>query len=164
MIMGISLKKANIDDCEKIHNIRFKAFFPLLEKYKDYDTNPAAKPLEHLVRNMQNESIDFYLILLNFPNGTVNAIGYIRIKQLDENKCDFSQIAVLPEYQGKGYAQEAINQIETVYPNCKSWKLDTIKQEDKLRHLYEKMEYKLTGEEYNIKDGMDIIMYEKYIY
>ena len=157
----LSLVKANISDCDELHDIRLKAFSPLLEKYRDYETSPAAKTVEHLIAYMQNDSIDFYFICLD----DIKNIGYIRVKKVDENKCDLSQIAVLPEYQGNGYAQSALKQVEKFYPSCKVWELATIKQEDKLRHLYEKMGYKLTGkEEQKIKDGMDIIIYEKNIY
>lgn len=155
----IKLVKATISDCEEIHNIRFDAFSPLLEKYRDYDTNPANKPIEHIIQNIQNPALDFYLIKYNNKN-----IGYIRIRRVDEHKCNFSQIAIVREYQGNGYAQEVIKQVEAIYPNVQNWELETIKQEDKLRHLYEKMDYKFTGKEDNIKDGMDIVFYEKHIY
>jgi len=154
----ITLTKAAISDCEEIYKIRFDAFSPLLEKYQDYDTNPANRPIEHIIYNMQNIAFDFYFIKLNEKN-----IGYIRIKKLDENRCELSQIAILREYQGNGYAQEVVEQVEIIYPNVKIWELDTIKQEDKLRYLYEKIGYKLTGKEQNINDKMDIISYEKHI-
>ena len=154
----IILIKAVLSDCEEMHNIRINAFSPLLEKYQDYDTNPANKPIEHIIQNMQNSVLDFFLIKLN-----KKTIGYIRIRRVDENKCNFSQIAILQEYQGKGYAQEAIKQIENLYPNVNMWELETIKQENKLCHLYEKLGYILTGKEQNINDKMDILFYEKRI-
>ena len=155
----ITLAKADISDCGEIHNIRFDAFSPLLEKYQDYDINPANRPIEHIVQNMQNDALDFFMIKLDEKN-----IGYIRIKKLDESRCEFSQIAILREYQGNGYAQEAIKQVEVIYPNVKIWELSTIKQENKLRVLYEKMGYKFTGKEQKINDKMDIVTYEKDIF
>ena len=67
----------------------------------------------------------------------------------------------LPEYQGLGYAQEAIRLVEAVYPNASRWRLDTIEQEAKLCHLYEKLGYQKTGQTKQIKDGMDLVFYEK---
>ena len=154
----ITLTKAIISDCEEIHNIRFDAFSPLLEKYEDYDTNPANRSVEHIIQNMQDNALDFFLIKLNGKT-----IGYIRIRKIDENKCNFSQIAILRKYQGNGYAQEAIKQVEMIYPNAKIWELETIKQENKLCHLYEKLGYKPTGKIQNINKKMDIINYEKHI-
>ena len=67
----------------------------------------------------------------------------------------------MPEYQGNGYAQQALSAIEALYPFAKSWNLDTIKQEPKLCHLYEKMGYRRTGKENTIKEGMTLVFYEK---
>jgi len=154
----IMLTKAAFSDCEEMHHIRFSVFSPLLEKYQDYDTNPANKPIEHIIQNMQNNSFDFFLIKLD-----IKTIGYIRIRKADENKCNLSQIAILQEYQGNGYAQEAIKQVELLYPNMNTWELETIKQENKLCHLYERLGYEFTGKEENINDKMDIVFYEKHI-
>ena len=72
-----------------------------------------------------------------------------------------AQILIIPEYQGLGYAQEAIRLVEAAYPNASRWSLDTIAQEEKLCHLYEKLGYRKTGKTEHVKDGMDIIFYEK---
>ena len=50
---------------------------------------------------------------------------------------------------------------ESLYPNAGRWELDTILQEQKLCHLYEKMGYRKTGKTQRIKDGMDIVFYAK---
>jgi len=154
----ITLTKAIISDCEEMHIIRFDAFSPLLEKYQDYETSPANRPVEHIIQNIQNSAFDFFLIKLN-----EKTIGYIRIRRIDESRCNFSQIAILQNHQGNGYAQEAIKQVEMLYPNVNIWELETIKQEIKLGHLYEKLGYKRTGKEQNINDKMDIVFYEKHI-
>ena len=52
--------------------------------------------------------------------------------------------------------------MEALYPLAKSWRLDTIKQEAGLVHLYEKMGYRQTGKEKRIKEGMDLIFLEKH--
>ena len=63
--------------------------------------------------------------------------GAIRV-QRQEAECYRIGLYVLPEYQGNRYAQQALSAIEELYPFAKSWNLDTIKQEPKLCHLYEK--------------------------
>jgi len=105
---------------------------------------------------MKYPQISCYFIQLNSEN-----IGHIRINAFSEDACRLSQMFILQEYQGNGYAQQAVKEIEALYPNAKNWILDTIKQEPKLRHLYEKMGYKLTGKETNIQDGMDLVDYAK---
>lgn len=68
---------------------------------------------------------------------------------------------ILPENQGNGYAKRILRQVECLYPEVKIWKLDTIKQENKLCHLYESMGYKLTGNEEKITEYMTIVYYQK---
>ena len=73
----------------------------------------------------------------------------------------FGPIFILTEYQSFGYAQEAIRQAEAEYPESILWELETILQEPKIRHLYEKMGYRRTGKTERIRDGMDLVYYEK---
>lgn len=88
-------------------------------------------------------------------------IGVIRIVSLQNGLRRIAPMFILPEHQGKGYAQQAILAAEALYPNAAGWELGTVKQEEKLRYLYEKMGYRPTGQEENIQDGMTIIYYAK---
>jgi len=153
----IQLKKAGISDAQIIHEMQVQSFKPLLDKYQDFDTNPAKETLER-VKARFDDNIDHYLICLQDEN-----IGYIRVRCADENNHHYvlTQIFIAPEYQGKGYAQAAIKQVELLYPKAQKWMLDTIKQEKKLCRFYEKLGYKLTGLEKNIIKGMDLVYYEK---
>jgi len=154
--MNLHLKKANIEDSEKIHEMQITCFQALLKTYKDYETNPGAESLERIKGRFTFDAIDHYFISLCGED-----IGYIRIVRLDDYINRLSQMFILPDFQGNGYAQTAINQVESLYPEAKKWILDTIKQESKLCHLYEKMGYKLTGVQKNIKQGMDLVDYAK---
>ena len=75
----------------------------------------------------------------------------------------FGPIFILTEYQSFGYAQEASRQAEAEYPESILWELETILQEPKLRHLYEKMGYRRTGKTERVKDDMDLVYYEKQV-
>ena len=155
--MSITLIKATIEDCRKLYEMQVAGFNPLLEKYKDYETNPAAETIERVEKRLIHSSADHYFILLEDMH-----IGYMRIwRKSDGTTCKLSPISILPEFQGNGYAQEAIKIAEELYPQVKRWELETIKQESKLCHLYEKMGYSLTGQEENIKPGMDLVFYTK---
>jgi len=154
--MDITLKKAELRDCEEIHDMQVKAFTDLLKKYQDYGTNPAAEDIEKVKRRMEQSFTDYYFIRMKDYN-----IGVIRIVREDENTCRISPLFIQPEYQGKGYAQQAILQAENLYAHVKNWELDTIKQEKKLCYFYEKMGYRLTGKEETIQEGMDIVFYKK---
>ena len=155
MCKMISLKKAHRADCTELHGLQVRSFLSLLEKYQDFDTNPAAETVDRIIQRFEQSFTDYYLIM-----DSERAVGMMRV-------CDFgvicrlSPICVLPEHQGRGYAQQAILLAEALYPNARKWTLDTILQEEKLCHLYEKLGYRRTGKYEKIKDGMDLVYYEK---
>ena len=154
--MPIKLQKASMEDCPLIHRMQVASFRALLEKYHDTDTNPGAEPLNRVEERMQQLFTDYYLIVLDEFK-----IGAIRVIRRSEDICRVSPIFVLPEFQERGYAQEAMLLAESFYPLVTVWQLDTILQEEKLCHLYEKLGYCKTGEQETIQPGMDIVFYEK---
>ncbi len=135
----ISIKKADKSDLEKLYEMQLSAFRPLLDQYKDYETSPAAEPFERTLQRFHSEHVSYHLIML----GT-EVIGAVRVRW-NGDLYVLAQILIMPEYQGLGYAQEAIRLVEAMYPNASRWSLDTIAQEGKLCHLYEKLGYHKTG-------------------
>ena len=154
--MKIELQKVTIDESEELQRLQQLGFRALLEKYQDYDTNPGAESLERIRQRFAYNTVDHYWI-----NLCAITIGCIRIQQKTNDVYRLSQMFILPEFQERGYAQQAIQRAEARYPLAKAWELDTIKQEPKLCHLYEKMGYRLTGGEHRIKPGMDLVDYAK---
>ncbi|WP_372633737.1 GNAT family N-acetyltransferase [Cohnella sp.] len=71
---------------------------------------------------------------------------------------------ILPEYQGRGIAQQVFAIIEQLYSEASAWELDTIEQERGNCYLYEKLGYKRTGKTEVINDKMTIVFYEKILY
>jgi len=153
----ITLKKATESDCVVIHRIQVNGFSQLLMKYEDFSSSPAAESLDQIAQRFAQPFTDYYLIIL-----AEEAIGMLRVCNFGEN-CRLSPICILQEYQGNGYAQEAILEMEQLYPEAKKWELDTIAQEKKLCYLYEKMGYCKTGRMEHVKEGMDLVFYEKII-
>ena len=153
--MPISLKKAAADDCGELYDIQIRCFKALLDKYQDYVYSPGAEKPDRTLQRLNEPFTDYYFIRLDGSN-----IGGLRVCDFGE-LCKLKQIYILPEYQNKGYAQTAIRLSESLHPNSRRWQVDTILQEAKLCHLYEKMGYKKTGRVENIKDGVDIVYYEK---
>lgn len=154
--MQIQLQKASFTDAKELHSMQVVCFRPLLDKYGDVATNPAAEPLERIQNRLQQSETDYYFICLNSQK-----IGAIRVVRLPEDTCRISPMFLLPEFQGKGLAQQTLSAIEEIYPQAVRWTLDTIKEEEKLCHLYEKMGYRTTGREEIIQQNMTIVFYEK---
>jgi len=152
----VTLKKAGIADCAEIHAMQVKSFKALLDKYNDVGTNPGAESIERIITKMNQDCTDYYFIQLKNEN-----IGVIRIVRLPNHICRISPMFILPEFQGKGYAQQAIIGIETLYSQATGWQLDTIKEEPQLCYLYEKMGYRRTGKEEALQENMTIIYFAK---
>ena len=151
----IRLQKAIESDLNTIHEMQKTTFHPSLEKQRYDETNPAAEPFERTAQRFSQPNVDYYLIFLDDEK-----IGAVRVRR-QETENVLVQILILPAYQNHGYAQETIRQTEALYPDAARWMLDTIAQEEKLCHLYEKMGYRRTGASEHIEDGMDIVDYEK---
>lgn len=152
----LTLEKAHRDDCPEIHKMQVLAFGALLDKYQDTATNPGAEPVERIALRMAQDTTDYYFITRENRH-----IGAIRIVHMGQAIMRISPMFILPEFQGRGYAGQVLRMAEGMYPDTYKWTLDTIKQEEKLCHLYEKMGYTKTGQEEEIKDGMTIVYYHK---
>ena len=153
--MAIQLRKATEEDLRKILYIQVKSFAQLLLKYEDFDSSPAAEGMEDIRQRFRQPFTDYYLITLDEQE-----IGMLRVCDFGEN-CRLSPLCILPEYQGKGYAQQAMTLMEDLYPKARLWQLDTIAQEEKLRHLYEKMGYRKLEKQEHTRSGMELVYYEK---
>lgn len=151
----ISLMPATIDHAQEIYDMQIQSFRALLEKYQDYSFSPGAEKIERTIQRFHESSTDYYFICCGVTHiGAMRICGFGKLLKL-------KQIFILPQYQGCGYAQEAITLVESLYPKAEEWQLDTILQENKLCHLYEKMGYRKTGKTEKIKEGMDIVFYAK---
>lgn len=50
--MSLLLQKCTQSDCERIQQMQKAAFAALLEKYRDFDTNPACESVERIREKM----------------------------------------------------------------------------------------------------------------
>lgn len=153
----ITLQKVGMEDAGTIHAMQAKSFKALLEKYRDYGTNPAAEPLEKVKWRMGQENSSYSFIVAEGK-----PVGFIRIQDKGA-ACRVSPICVLPEHQGRGYASQAMLLAERLYSQARRWELDTILEEEKLCRLYEKLGYHKTEEVFVLHPGMTLINYEKII-
>lgn len=154
---AVGFLKAGFEHCGKIHKMQTAAFKTLLEKYKDSESNPGAETLEQIQAKMKQDFTDYYFI-----KSGEKEVGAVRIVRISERRCRIAPIFILPEFQGRGYASQALFEAEQLYPKAESWELDTIKEEQKLCRLYEKAGYKRIGKEKKLQEGMTIVYYVKY--
>ena len=155
--MEVNLLRASITDARELHTIQVESFRELLEKYQDFDTSPANEGVENVEARLRQEVTYYYFICVESKK--VGAIRIIDEKEPRKNK-RISPIFILPEFQGQGIAQKAIRLCEEIH-GSKNWELDTILQEPKNCHLYEKMGYRQTGKTDVINERLTLVFYEK---
>ena len=152
----MQLLRCTVTDVELIREMQKEAFGSLLERYQDYDTNPANESLERITWKLQQPDSYFYRIEVDGET-----VGAIRVVDAgDSSRKRISPLFILPQYRGKGYAQAAILEVEKRH-GSHNWELGTILQEIGNCYLYEKMGYHQTSRRTVINDKMTIVGYEK---
>ena len=156
-MIPLQLRIAQAEDAETILEMQKRAFMPLYEKYRDDETSPATEGVERVRARIADPASRYWFIIWD-----EKAVGAIRVKA-SGRICRVSPMFVLPEYQGKGIAQQAMQLAEAQFPDAACWRLDTILQEKGNCHLYEKMGYVRVGEPKVINSRMTLIDYEKWM-
>lgn len=156
--MEVRLEKASESDAQSIFDIQVNAFLPLLEVYKDYNTNPAKETIERTITRINNPSGGFYKIIMN-----TTLVGAINIFCKEETQFWISPMFILPKFQGQGIAQKAITQTEKNFPQAVSWELATIAEEKRNCYLYKKMGFTKTGVTKKINDGTTLVYFKKVV-
>ena len=152
----VVLQEATTENIREVWEMQIKAFEDLLQKYQDYDMSPGAETFEKIMAKFNQPWTKYYFIL-----DRDKKVGCIRIiDKRDGSRKRISPIWIMEEHRNKGYAQQTFIEIEKLYGKD-NWSLDTILQEKGNIHLYEKVGYHRTGEIEHIKDGMDIVFFER---
>ncbi len=155
--MKIDLIRASLKDTKEIWEMQVKSFKNFLDKYQDFETNPANESISNVEMRLKQNFTFFYFIFVD--NKKVGAIRVVDYKERSRNK-RISPIFVLPEYRNKGIAQSAIKICEEIHGNT-NWELSTILQEKGNCYLYEKLGYHPIGKTQVINDRLTLIFYEK---
>ena len=153
----IKFRESHIDTVFEIQRATYK---PLYEKYQDEQTNPYMESKETVLQKYtRTGTIGYVFVKENVIVGTVRITLHPKIKM-----GRISALAVHPQYQGQGIAQQALLEIENINSDIQKWFLETIMQELGNCHLYEKIGYKKTGKTEVINENMTLVDYEKIKY
>ncbi|MBO4876892.1 MAG: GNAT family N-acetyltransferase [Ruminococcus sp.] len=152
----MELVRISANESEKLWNMQKEAFAELLERYRDYETNPAAEPLSRIDDRLAQPFTYWYFIRVDGEDA-----GAVRIVDMsDGSRKRISPIFVSPEYQGRGLAQQAILAAEKLH-GSDNWALETILEEPGNCYLYEKMGYHRTGRTEKVNESLTLVFYEK---
>ena len=153
----MKLVKADKSDLETILQMQIKAFMPMLEKYRDYETSPANEKYEDILFRFNQPHTTYSFIEVDSQK--VGVITIVDFKDESTRK-RISPIFIMSEYRNKGYAQQAIAEAERLH-GAENWSLDTILQEEGNCYLYEKLGYRKTGRTEKINYRLTLVFYEK---
>ena len=156
--MSIKLEKAIESDAQSIFDMQVNAFTPLLERYQDFNTSPAAETIERTIKRINNPNGGFYKIMLDS-----RVVGAICVFWKEKTQFWISPMFILSEFQGQGIAQQSIVTVEKMFPHATTWKLATILEEKGNCYLYEKMGFIQTTDIRTINDRTTLVFYEKKI-
>lgn len=129
----LKLRRATIQDASALYYIQKKAFQEDIERYGDRADCPANEPLERLKEKIL--AFDYYALE---ENNRIVAGAVVR--QMDD-KIRLSRIYIEPGYHNLGIGKYLMLQLETLYPNQKTWYLDTPHKNFRNHHFYESLGY-----------------------
>ena len=152
---NIKLIPAKTEDALRIHEMKYEAFLPLYERYRDDETNPVKETVENVIDKLNSGNTDYYIIALD---GT--PVGAVRVVDDGANVCRISPLFVLPAYQDQGIGCRVLQMLFEMY-DAELWNLSTIKQEKGNCHLYEKCGFRRIGGKTQINERMTLVSYEK---
>jgi len=159
-MVSIELVRAELKDAELIHSMKYESFLPLYERYRDDATSPVSEPLSKVVRQLQEERTDYWLI--RHEDSIVGAVRVVSDGIVDErNTYRISPLFILPACQNRGFGYATIVALFAAYPQADLWQLSTIKQEKGNCHLYEKCGFRISSPEKIVNERMTLVFYQK---
>ena len=135
--MELQLVKATENDAHALHDLQVKAFMPLLNKYKDFETNPANEPIEKVISKINQNNSGFYKIVADHT-----LKGAIRVFWREGDHFWISPIFILRHIKEKELPQKVVALVGSMFLQAITWELATILEEKQNCYLYEKMGYK----------------------
>ena len=159
----VQLVRATAKDLYELHRLQVEAFTPLYEKYHDDDMSPAKESIDRVSWKLNTCPNSYFYYVMDGED----KVGVIRIvrdySSPDDSIMHISPLFIRPEFQDQGYGGAAIKEALKLWNGTKTWRLATIKEEEKNCHLYEKCGFTRRGKEERFNDYMTLVYYEKNI-
>jgi GNAT superfamily N-acetyltransferase len=147
----IKFMKAKLADAEKLTEVQIRTFDDDSRRF--FGQPNGGPPGYNSIRwqlMIMRKGI-YYKIL----EGT-KIIGGIIVFIMSPGHYNLGRIYIDPEYQDQGIGTQAMNFIESTFPDAQRWTLGTPKLATRNHHFYEKLGYTRIG-----NDGPDGYSYEK---
>ncbi|PPA70331.1 GNAT family N-acetyltransferase [Jeotgalibacillus proteolyticus] len=150
--MSLNFRKSAMEDIDRLLPIQRASFQDDLEKYEDFETNPACETAEKLTENIRK-----YHHFTILDGETV--IGAIDVRGNNE-RMHIDKVFISPGNQNRGAGTEAIRFLEKQFSDVKLWTLYTPHLSFRNHYFYEKFGYKKT-KEVRLTPKLILFKYEK---
>ncbi|WP_419880691.1 GNAT family N-acetyltransferase [Peribacillus sp. B-H-3] len=150
--MSFVFRKTTMEDIDILLPIQKASFQEDLEKYEDFETNPACESFEKLAQNIKK-----YHHFTILDGETV--IGAIDVRGNNE-RMHLDKVFISPFNQNNGAGTAAILFLEEKFPNVRLWTLYTPYLSFRNHYFYEKLGYKKT-KEVQLAPKLILFKYEK---
>lgn len=146
------------NDLPEVQQMYHLAFAELYQRYHDDQTDPYCESLATLTWKWQQPDRHYYFYLVDHQR-----VGLICVHDDPQSAQTkrISPLLILPTFQGNGYALKMIQAVQQQYSAATCWQVDTIAQESKLMHLYQRAGFQQTGQQIELQPGMTITYFEK---
>ena len=157
LMKRVKLEEVREDELPQLYEMQIESFMPLYEIYHD-EGSPATESFERVKARALRPNRKYYFIVLD--GARVGAINLGHNDPDEKEESFISPIFIRPVYQNRGIGYVAIQKAFELYPAVKRWRLETILQEPRNCHLYEKCGFVRVGEEKPVNEAMTLIDYE----
>jgi GNAT superfamily N-acetyltransferase len=156
--MNITLRKIGVAQAQEWLDMQIEANKPYLLEYEDYDVNPAMEHLDKIVGRLNYPFGEHFFIMQDGE-----PVGGVRVFWWEGTaRYRLGGIFIIPQFQNLGIGQIAMQLVESRYPCATSWELDTLLQEQRNIHFYEKLGYMREGEQQIVNDKLTLVRYKKF--
>ena len=156
--MEIMLQQVGIEHAESWLKLQVEAYMPTFERYRDAETSPALETLEKVRWRMAHPRCRHFYILCD---GRITGGVLVYSLEGNPNAMRLGNLFIMPGQRDRGIGRRAIELVEALFPEAASWELDTILEEARNIHFYERAGYVRRGEPRKINENMHLIDYEK---
>lgn len=141
------------EDLKALLDLQKLAYQSEAELCNDYTIPPLTQTYESICEDFSN------MEMLKAVDENDNIVGSVRAYE-KEGVCHIGRLYVHPDYQNRGIGKLLMQEIEKRFAYCTKYALFTGKHSTKNLYLYQKIGYKIVGEE-QLNDKVTIVNLEK---
>ena len=155
--MNIRFEHASFDDAPALTEIQIRAFDDDARRFGNQpDGGPPGYDSVDAQCDLMRTARAYFKIIMD--DQTVG--GLVVFEHPEANLFELSHLYIDPNFQDRGIGTQAMNLMETTFPDATRWMLHTPQWATRNHHFYEKLGYNKVAEETQ-EDGFVLFRYEK---